>query len=177
MNSPDSPTRKIENDILLEQSGELSPEEQQALRQALKDRPDLADWAREIGALQELGRSFPADHTPALPEISRERILQAAAAPKSKALPRLLALAALLVLALGLLPHLSRYSSPTPQDHLTTQLNPIQSSWEDQDPLLRDLDYLQDQLAVWSETSMEDPWVLEDENDWAEILLSMEEPI
>lgn len=176
MNSPESPNRELENAILLEQSGELTASEREALRQTLDEHPEPASWALESRVVQDACRAATDELTPPLPELSRERILKAASQPASKTLPRLLAVAALLVLALGLLPHLSRHlQSPPPP--FTTHIEPAQIDFQEQDPLLDDLESLQDQLAVWSGMSLEDSRILEDENDWAEILLTLEEPI
>ncbi len=176
MKSPDPQNRELENAILLEQSGELTAAEREALHQTLDDRPELAAWARESQVLQKAGQAATEDLTPPLPELSRERILKAASQPTSKTLPRLLAVAAMLVLALGLLPHLSRrLQSPHPV--FTTHIESVEVDFQDEDPLLDDLESLQDQLAVWSDMSLEDNRILEDENDWAEILLTLEEPI
>ncbi|MEX2607707.1 MAG: hypothetical protein WD708_10205 [Kiritimatiellia bacterium] len=176
MNTRESPNHEQKNAILLEQSGERTAAEREAPHQTHTDRPDLSDWAMESRVLQAASQSATEILSPPLPELNRTRILKAASQPASKTLPRLLALAAILVLALGLLPHLSRHlQSPPPS--LTTRIQPVQTDFDSRDPLLDDLDALQEQLAVWSNLSMEDSRILEDENDWAEILLSMEEPI
>ncbi|MDA3873819.1 MAG: hypothetical protein PF795_07650, partial [Kiritimatiellae bacterium] len=96
--------------------------------------------------------------------------------PTSRILPRLLAVAAMLVLALGLFPHLSRHLQPSPPT-ITTRIEPVQTDLQAGDPLLDDLEVLEAQLALWAKLSVKDTWILEDENDWAEILLSVEEPI
>lgn len=176
MNTPDSPNRELENAVLLAQSGELSPAELDSLQQARRERPDLDAWAKESLVLQSAGRTTSEELVPPLPELNRERILKTASRPESKALPRLLALAAVLVLALGLLPHLSRHFQAPPPT-LTTRIEPIQEDFQSVDPLLEDLESLEDQLAVFTDLSMDDSRILEDENDWAELLLSLEEPI
>lgn len=168
--------REIENALLLRDSGELSGPELTQLEQALRDDPALAALAGENRVLQAAGPQSSTLTVPPLPPLSRERILQAAAKPANPYLPRLLALAALLILGLGLLPHLTAYLQPTPPP-LTTAVDPIRNDLSAEDPILHQLATLESELALWSGVSPSDPGFIENENDWAEILMTTEDSI
>ena len=158
--------REIENALLLRDSGELSGPELEKLSQALRSDPLLAALAQENRVLQAAGPLSSSLVVPPLSDLTRERILQAAHKPPHAYLPRLLALAAMLVLGLALLPHLTSRLQPTPSV-LTTAVDPIRNELQD----------LENELALWSALPVSDPGFIENENDWAEILISAEESI
>jgi hypothetical protein len=168
--------REIENALLLRDSGELSGPELEKLSQALRSDPLLAALAQENRVLQAAGPLSSSLVVPPLSDLTRERILQAAHKPPHAYLPRLLALAAMLVLGLALLPHLTSRLQPTPSV-LTTAVDPIRPNLTAEDPILNELQDLENELALWSALPVSDPGFIENENDWAEILISAEESI
>lgn len=168
--------REIENALLLRDSGELSAPEQEKLLQALQSDPVLAALDLENQVLQAAGPLSSSIVVPPLPDLNRERILQAARKPAHAYLPRLLALAAMLILGLALLPHLTNRLQPTPTV-LTTAVDPIRPNLTAEDPILTQLEALENELALWSALPVSDPGFIENENDWAEILISAEESI
>lgn len=167
---------EIENALLLRDSGELSATHAEQLAQILARDPDWAALAEENRVLQAAGPLSSATVVPPLPELQRERILQAAAKPAPSALPRLLALAAMLVLGLALFPHLSNHLQPLPPV-LTTAIEPVSPTLTSEDPILNELAELENELALWSATPPSDPGFIENEHDWAEILIAAEESI
>ncbi|MDF3128053.1 hypothetical protein P0Y35_02470 [Kiritimatiellaeota bacterium B1221] len=168
--------RELENALLLRDSGELSETDCLLLEEALEKDPALAALAEENQILQAAGPLSSTLMVPPLPELNRERILHAAEKPKNKYLSRLLAVAALLVLGLGILPHFTRHLPPS-QPLITAQIDPIRSDLQTEDPLLDRLDDLEYELSLWSNLEMGDPAFLENESDWAKILLSAEDTI
>ncbi len=168
--------REFENALLLRDSGELSEAETLRLENALKNDPALAALAEENLTLQAAGPMSSTLVVPPLPALNRERILSSAAKPENKYLPRLLAFAALLVLGLGLLPHLASRFQPAPPI-MTAHIEPIRADLQTEDPILNTLEDLESELALWSGIGMNDPAFLENENDWAEILMSSEDAI
>jgi len=167
--------RELENAILLRESGELSPEEEAALENALEAEPALAAWAEEAHLLQEAGRYASRHTVPALAETERERILTASKG-RSDALPRLLAIAAVLVLALGLWPH---FAEPFHQEapRLTAQVKPIREDLTGEDPLLSSLDRLETEIEQIEDLALDDDHFVEDPDYWASELLKMENTI
>jgi len=169
-------TRELENAILLRDSGELSEAECQELDQALEKDPALAAFAEEVRVLMHAGTFSTNQTVPPLPDQNRERILLSHKKPAVNNMPRILALAALLVLGLGLLPHLSRKLQPAPQVYIT-EIEPLRPTLDSEDPVLSTLENLETELALWTLLHPEDPDFLENENDWATALLSPEDSI
>ncbi|WFB34404.1 hypothetical protein P3T73_09545 [Kiritimatiellota bacterium B12222] len=169
-------TREIENALLLRDSGELSAEECKALDLALAADPAMQTLAEENQVLQAAGSFSSAEIVPPLSELSRERILACAQISKPRVLPRLLALAALLILGLSLLPHLSSFLQPQ-NIILTAEVVPLRPALDLQDPILDELDLMESELTLWTMIDVEDNAFLENENDWAETLIALEDTI
>ncbi|MGA0334397.1 MAG: anti-sigma factor family protein [Kiritimatiellia bacterium] len=168
--------RELENLILLRQSGELSDAEIQRLEEALRGDPALAALAESHEVLLEAGRFSSAHCVPPLPDLSRERILQAAPSRERPHVKRLLALAALLVLGLALAQHLRPSLQPAPEI-VATEMIPARADLDAEDPILSSLEELADELSLWKNLEMGDPAFLENEEDWAKILNFEEESI
>ena len=171
----------LEQALLLLHSGELQGDEQRRLEAALAADPELQARAAELELLQQAGHwSTETIPLPEIPELNRERILQAA--PRHRHLPRLqliLAAAAMLLMGINLWQHLA----PAPAlDHLviapprvqTQELNVMADVEED--PLISELAELDAELALLEEPLLD---VLQDEllEAWAEELIQLEDTI
>lgn len=168
-------TRDIENAILLRESGELTPGQEARLEASLAERPEPSSFAEESAILQQAGRDASRLTVPELPELQRQRILERTRGHGGR-LPRLLALAALLVLALGLWPHLSGLLQSEPKP-LTAEVVPVRETLAEEDPLIEELELLDRQLGQLAETNPESIEFIMDSDYWAGELLAMEDSI
>ena len=82
----------------------------------------------------------------------------------------------MLVLALGVWPHLSGLFTPDP-DPLTAEVEPVRESLAEEDPLLEELDRLDSELEQLAETDPESGDFVRDADYWAGVLLAMEDSI
>ncbi|GEM_PF-1177182 len=171
----------LEQALLLLQSGELQGEERRRLEASLAADPELQARAAELQLLQSAGHwSTETLPLPEIPELNRERILQAA--PRHRHLPRLqliLAAAAMLLVGINLWNHLA----PVPTfEHLVIAPPRVQSpelnvmSEVEEDPLISELAELDAELALLEEPLLD---ALQDEllDAWAEELLQLEDTI
>lgn len=168
-------TRDIENAILLRESGELSPDGEADLEAALAERPGLRDFAESSQILQRAGRDASRLTVPEVTELQRELILTRTRGHGGR-LPRLLALAALLVLALGVWPHLSGLLQSKPRT-LNAEVEPIRQTLAEADPLIGELDELDRELERLAETDAESIDFIVDSDYWAGELLALEDTI
>jgi len=159
MNAHDLPTS-----LLLRQSGELSPEEEAALEDYLRKHPDAQRMAEEFTVLQHAERFASREVIPPVPETSMEAIRQATA-PHSAGL----------VLVLAFLPFLLPSGRlPVLVDDLTTT---VTEPATDVVALSNDLEDLELELTAWQDTTAWELLEVEEENYWAEQLLTFEESI
>lgn len=166
--------REFENALLLRESGELSESDLRELEKCLKENPDWAQLATENQILQKAGPFSSSILVPELPELNRGRILNSANRSAGKKFSRILSLAALVLMGLGLASHLGDYLKSKPPV-VSARITPIRSTLDEEDPILENLSDLESQLSLWSGVQLKDDVILENENDWAEILLSFEE--
>lgn len=178
--------QELELKLLLLDSGELPDAEAAELTELLLQHPEWQQTRDALNLLQQAGRFASDELVPDTPELIREKIL-AAQPSHSPLLPRLLAVAAGLVLAIGVLPHIqntspssqdntlvSQYNTPTPEAVTSTALAEV-------DPVLDSLEALDQELdsllsgELTSELASDLTWG--DENDWASELLESEEAI
>jgi anti-sigma factor RsiW len=170
MNEHDLP-----NALLLHQSGELSPEETADLEAWLAAHPEAEALAREYRTLQQAERLAAAQTVPPLNDRTLEAIRNAARPSVMPFRPRILALAAGLLLAVTLLPFL-RSPDPFP---VTADMHPAPATGDlsDISDLSNELDELQEEVATWNETSILDLLLIEEEVMRAEDYLKTEESI
>jgi hypothetical protein len=168
--------RDLETALLLRDSGELSPAESAELDAALASNPELQAKADEFALIHFAGQWAADESVPPLAETTRERILQSAT-PPSRILPKLLAFAALVIIGLALWPHLMQ-----PKGYVTppeVALNPVTTSDDVfiEDSLLTSLETLNQELDDLADINLEEDLLAQDANDWASLLLAMEDSI
>lgn len=170
MNEHDLP-----NALLLHQSGELSPEETADLEAWLAAHPEAEAMAQEYRTLQQAERLAAARTVPPLNDTTLAAIHNAARTSSTSLRPRILALAAGLLLALTLLPFL-RTPHPYP---VTADMppDPVSGDLSDVSGLSEELDELQEEMAIWNDTSILDLLLIEEEVSRAEHYLKTEESI
>jgi len=169
----------IEQYLLLEASGELSPTQKVELEKALLD-PSKAQIKEEYQALMALLSSEALD-VPPTNELMLERIKQEATQAKRQArskTPWLSIAAMIMLLLIGTL-IISKQSRPTATPDLAKEsIEPesineaIDFAFLNEDPLLNEIDQL-DQLLASSIDEDADVYIM-NENELAESLLSLE---
>jgi hypothetical protein len=166
-------TQILEQLLLLEASGELSPEQARELAAARASHPEAERLQRDLLVWQHAGQLISGTPVPALPETRREAILQAAETRHSGVRPWL-AVAATLLLSLALCPMLTpREPLPAVAD-IDPPAVPMSMDALEEDPVLQGLEALDQSLrnlAAWNEADVLEP----DADFWAEQLLVMEE--
>jgi len=171
-------TNDIDLLLLLESSGELTPEQKTQLDEAVRLDPEVAARREDMAVLQHAGRVASGECVPAQPDIHREAILQQAGPESRRGPGPWLALAALLVIGLALWPHLPRSDSgsgPAPKPLVATDpvMEPTKEILEE-DPVLAGLEDLDRALNDIRPLNVAD--VLEPDADfWAEQLLLTED--
>jgi len=170
--------QELELKLLLLDSGELSREDAAELEAQLLQHPEWQAIRERMTVLQDAGRMASTDTVPPVSELTLER-LRASLPKQNRLLPRLLAVAAGLVLAMAVWPHLEETSPSNGSNPLIAE-NPAPSSpseWAEQDPVLVSLDALDEELdtLLSEELTMELAW--DDPDDLASELLNLEETI
>lgn len=169
----------IEQQLLLESSGELSPEQLRELEAALTAHPAYADTRREFRTLQQAGRLATDAAVPPQSDTAREAILRRAEASRPRRGPgRLLAAAALVLIGLALWPHLPRPGAQPPPLPVASHDLPPDLDTDallEEDPLLEDLNTLNRQLRELAAPSSAEPLETGDADYWALQLLAMED--
>lgn len=168
-------TQELEAALLLRDSGELSDTQSRELDAFLSEHPESVAVGEELRMLQDAGRFASREVVPPLSELTMERIRSAAPPVNRKRLPRFLAIAAGLILAVALWP-LIRPPSPVPA-HLTVSTEESFRLEYKEDDLLEDLQDLEEELAVWTDASANELLILGEEDVLAEFLLHTEESI
>ena len=145
----------LERDLLLRDSGELSPERLQDLEDLLRQNPDARHYAEQFQNLTHTLKTHGNQRPPPLHGQTRARILAAAPQPTPGLLHLLRpALAAAAVLALLLiLPQKFRTPTPSTVSPTLAETQPPSATFSHEDPLLTELDLLALDLLDIHETA------------------------
>jgi hypothetical protein len=176
---------ELEEFLLLRDSGELDAASERRLEKALAQDPALRQKAEEARVLLHAGRWASDVTTPALSEIARERILRQSQRSSGRFLPRVLAAAALVLLGIGLWPHVASRFQPVSETLIavTPVEAPPQQMADLEQPVLPDLDVsdldsLQEELkSIATQDLHYDLATGGDPESWAQELLGLEDSI
>lgn len=169
--------RDIEYYLLLESSGELSPEQARELEEALAAHPEWAESREELAVWSEAGRLASREEVPPLPETTAEA-LRRKAEDTRRGPGRWLALAALVMIGLALWPHLPR-PARNPDPARVTALDPVADPVPDTlleaDPVLEELEDLDREIQSLASIDLDDSLETASADYWAQQLLAMED--
>lgn len=175
----------VANALLLRESGELSAEETAELESYLREHPESTVLADEYQLLQEAGRFASQQMVPPLNDLGKERIRSLASTSSSAWRPRVLAIAAALVVFFFALPILTPPAPSTAPSPEMVQQDPSplpeaipadDLEWMEQD-VWQEVADLEAELSAWQSLSLDDPWLVEDEASWAAELLTVGDSI
>lgn len=168
--------QELENALLLHDSGELPEPEVRRLEAHLAEHPEDRSIAEEFHVLQEAGRFASRETVPPVDEVLRERLRSVSEASQPKrTLPRLMALAAGIAIAVASLPLL--LPPPSQPDLVPATVADYAPLTLDHDPLMEDLEQLEERLADWSGRLPAEDITLMEEEYWARSLLESGESI
>ncbi|GEM_PF-4547121 len=170
--------QELELKLLLLDSGELPHEEALALEEQLLIHPEWQAVRERLTVLQDAGRLASAATVPGTPDLTLER-LRASQPRQSRLLPRLLAVAAGLVLALAVWPHLQEQFPASSRAPLIAE-NPSPAAaqdWQSEDPVMASLEALDQELDILLTEDVTLELVWDDTDELASELLQLEETI